>query len=236
MLPALVPRPDFLYGSIDIAVEHLRSAGPVEAFDVSVLDRRASLNVAKVPTLALRPSLYCVGKELWPLVHQHQHHGHDHHGHNHDDNSDHGDLNLRSAYLHVLADAATSVLAIVALLGGIHWGFGWLDPLMGIVGAALVAIWAWGLLCDSSRVLLDAEMDAPVAEEIRESIAEGPYRAVITDLHVWRVGKGKYAAVIAVEGNSEVTPDYIRQLVTIHEELAHVSVEVNPLNSSTALI
>lgn len=157
----------------------------------------------------------------------HHHHGHEHHGHDHHSHAEHGDLNLRSAYLHVLADAATSVMAIVALLGGMLWGFAWLDPAMGLIGAVLVAVWALGLLRDSSRVLLDAEMDAPVTQEVREAIAEGPLPADITDLHVWRVGKDKYACIVAVEGGPEVTPDYIRQLLQIHEELVHVSIEVN---------
>ena len=157
----------------------------------------------------------------------HHHHGHEHHGHDQHSHAGHGDLNLRSAYLHVLADAATSVMAIVALLGGMLWGFAWLDPAMGLIGAVLVAVWALGLLRDSSRVLLDAEMDAPVTQEVREAIAEGPLPADITDLHVWRVGKDKYACIVAVEGGPEVTPDYIRQLLQIHEELVHVSIEVN---------
>ena len=157
----------------------------------------------------------------------HHHHGHEHHGHDQHSHAGHGDLNLRSAYLHMLADAATSVMAIVALLGGMLWGFAWLDPAMGLIGAVLVAVWALGLLRDSSRVLLDAEMDAPVTQEVREAIAEGPLPADITDLHVWRVGKDKYACIVAVVGEPEVTPDYIRQLLQIHEELVHVSIEVN---------
>jgi cation diffusion facilitator family transporter len=157
----------------------------------------------------------------------HHHHGHEHHGHGHHSHAGHGDLNLRSAYLHMLADAATSVMAIVALLGGMLWGFAWLDPAMGLIGAVLVAAWALGLLRDSSRVLLDAEMDAPVTQEVREAIAEGPLPADITDLHVWRVGKDKYACIVAVVGGPEVTPDYIRQLLQIQEELVHVSIEVN---------
>ena len=95
---------------------------------------------------------------------------------------------MRAAYIHVLADAATSVLAILALVGGMLWGADWLDPLMGIVGAGLVAVWAWGLLRDSGRVLLDAEMDTPLVAEIREVIAELP-GTDIRDLHVWRVGQ-----------------------------------------------
>ncbi|WP_414646838.1 CDF family Co(II)/Ni(II) efflux transporter DmeF [Comamonas sp. UBA7528] len=173
-----------------------------------------------VAALGLVVNLLCA----WLLTggQHHPHHGHEHHAH-----AEHGDLNLRSAYLHVVADAATSVMAIVALLGGMLWGFAWLDPAMGLIGAVLVAAWALGLLRDSSRVLLDAEMDAPITQEVRDAIAQGPLPTSITDLHVWRVGKDKYACIVAVVGGPEVTPDYIRQLLQIHEELVHVSIEVN---------
>ena len=124
--------------------------------------------------------------------HHHPGHGHDP-GHHHDHH--HEDLNLRSAYLHVVADAATSVLAIAALFGGKLWGADWLDPVTGLVGAVLVGAWATSLLRDSGRVLLDAEMDAPVVQEIRDVIAAIPIRATITDLHVWRVGTAKYACI-----------------------------------------
>ena len=143
-------------------------------------------------TVGLVVNLVCA----WLLRGSH-HHSHDHdHSHHHEHNDhQHQDLNLRAAYLHVLADAATSVLAIIALTGGKIWGAVWLDPVMGIVGAVLVAVWARGLLRDTSRVLLDAEMDAPVVEEIREVIATGSPVAEITDLHVWRVGRGKYSGI-----------------------------------------
>lgn len=178
-----------------------------------------------VATLGLLVNLACA----WLLKDgHHHHHGHEHHSdHHHGHDHAHGDLNLRSAYLHVIADAATSVMAIAALLGGMLLGFAWLDSVMGLVGSVMVAIWALGLLRDSSRVLLDAEMDAPVVEEVREAIAQGPHPVNITDLHVWRVGKSHYACIIAVEGAATVTPDYIRQLLSVHEELSHVSVEVN---------
>lgn len=161
------------------------------------------------------------------------HHGHDHgHGHDHHHGHDHGhehgsDLNLRSAYLHVVADAATSVLAIIALFGGKLWGAAWLDPVMGIVGAGLVAVWAYGLLRASGKVLLDAEMDAPVVAEIREVVAACPFKATITDLHVWRVGKGKYACILGIVTDTPATPSYFREALAIHEELVHVTVEVN---------
>jgi cation diffusion facilitator family transporter len=158
--------------------------------------------------------------------------------HSHDDDHDHdldhqqehdhahADMNVRSAYLHVLADAATSVLAIVALGGGMLWGMGWLDPLMGIVGAALVSVWAWGLLRDSGRILLDAEMDAPVVAEVRATLERGAVPARITDLHVWRVGRAKYAVVATVATSSRETGEYFRRALCEHEELAHVTVEV----------
>jgi len=163
-------------------------------------------------------------------------HGHSHH-HGHDDHGGHAhhDLNLRAAYLHVLADAATSVLAIVALFGGKLWGADWLDPLMGIVGAVLVAAWAAGLMRDSGRVLLDAEMDAPVVAEIREVIAASPVPATLCDLHVWRVGKGKYACIVSLATAGAVGPDYFKQQLRVHEELAHISVEVNPLAAAAGL-
>ncbi|MNH77071.1 Cadmium, cobalt and zinc/H(+)-K(+) antiporter [compost metagenome] len=154
--------------------------------------------------------------------HGHHHDHHDHHGHHH---HGHQDLNLRAAYLHVLADAATSVLAIIALVGGMLWGADWLDPLMGIVGAVLVAVWARGLLRDTGRVLLDAEMDAPLVAEIREVIAELP-DAEIRDLHVWRVGQVQYAAVLSLRMAVPIPPQAIRERLAIHEELVHLTIEI----------
>lgn len=156
----------------------------------------------------------------WLLGDNH-HHGYDHHhGHNHD-------LNLRSAYLHVLADAATSVLAIIALIAGKLWGASWLDPVMGIVGGVLVSVWAVGLLRDTGRVLLDAHMNDPVVEEVREVIADVDSEADITDLHVWRVGKGKYSVILSLNSISGMSPNDFRDALSIHEELVHITVEIN---------
>jgi cation diffusion facilitator family transporter len=167
----------------------------------------------------------------WMLKEGHHHH-HDHdHAHGHDDHAHHGhhDLNLRSAYMHVLADAATSVLAIIALFGGKLWGASWLDPVMGLVGAVLVSVWAYSLLRDTGRVLLDAEMNAPVVAEIREVIAASPVKAQLDDLHVWRVGKGKYACILSLATNNDVSPEYFKKQLRIHEELVHISVEINKM-------
>ena len=166
----------------------------------------------------------------WLLRDDHHHHHHDHHDDHHHGQSDHGhshDLNLRAAYLHVIADATTSLLAIFALFGGKLWGANWLDPTMGIVGAGLVAIWAYGLLRDTGRVLLDAEMDVPLVAEIHEVVKGCPIKAEVVDLHVWRVGKGKYACILGVATTADVGPAYFRHHLSIHEELVHVTVEVN---------
>ena len=172
-------------------------------------------------------------------------HGHDHHGHDHDHDHDHGhghrhahgdaahghlDLNLRSAYLHVLADAATSVLAIVALAGGWVFGWSWLDPAMGIVGAAVVAWWARGLVRDTAKVLLGRVMGHPVVAQIQSAIEQagraGETR--VADLHVWRVGKAAYAcAVTVVTHDAGLTPDTVRQWIGVHEEVVHATIEIH---------
>ena len=159
----------------------------------------------------------------------HHHHGHDAHahtGHHHH----HHDLNLKSAYLHVLADAVTSVLAIVALGGGWLYGWGWLDPVMGIAGAVLVAVWARGLLKDTGKILLDREMDHPVVDEIRVAVEEGPGRgdSRIADLHVWRVGPRAYSCALSVvTRDPAVTPDRVRDWLSEHEEIVHSTIEVH---------
>ncbi|ANA74227.1 TPA: CDF family iron/cobalt efflux transporter AitP [Pseudomonas aeruginosa] len=180
-----------------------------------------------VAALGLLVNLACA----WLLRdgHVHHGHGHSHHDHDHDHHAHRHDLNLRAAYLHVLADAATSLLAIVALAGGLLWNAAWLDPLMGIVGAVLVSVWACGLIRQSSRVLLDAQMDAPVAAEIRAAIASSPLPAELLDLHLWQVGQGKYACLLSLLTTEEGSADYFKRRLAEHEELVHITVEVNPL-------
>ena len=148
------------------------------------------------------------------------------HGDGHEDHHHHHDLNLRSVYAHVLADAFTSVLAIGALLAGLWAGWGWMDPLMGIVGAAVIGWWAKGLIADSARVLLDREMDAPVVREIRSAI-ESDADAEIADLHVWRVGRASHAAVITLVAEEPLSPETYRARLAAIPSLVHVSVEVN---------
>jgi cation diffusion facilitator family transporter len=162
-------------------------------------------------------------------AHAHGHsHGHAHdHGHGHDHSHHHavgdGDNNLRGAYLHVLADALTSVLAIVALIAGGSLGWVWLDPAMGVVGGLVIARWAWSLMRDTAAVLLDTT-DAEVAGEVTEAV-EGPGDVRIADLHVWRIGPEAHAAIISVVAPLGVTCDAIRARLAPVHELKHITVE-----------
>jgi len=151
----------------------------------------------------------------------HHGHGHDHdhlHGHAHA-----GDNNLRSAYVHVLADALTSLLAIAALLAGRYLGWLWMDPVMGLVGAVVIARWSWTLMRATAAVLLD-RTDDHVAQEVRE-LVEAPGDARLADLHVWRVGPEARAAIVSVVARAGVTQDTIRARLAPVHELAHLTVE-----------
>ena len=137
----------------------------------------------------------------------------------------HDDLNLRAAYLHVLADAFTSMLAITALTGGKFFGWAWLDPVVGIIGSGVVFSWAYTLLRDTSGILLDrtpASSDLP--HQIRRTV-ESDGDSTVTDLHVWQVGIGKYAAMISVVAHEPKSSDSYRELLREHDELVHVTIE-----------
>lgn len=158
------------------------------------------------------------------LGHDHSHdhaHGHEHH-HDHDHSHKHGhaDNNLRAAYVHVLTDALTSVLAIVALLAGRYMGWRWLDPAVGILGSVVIARWAWGLMRDTAAILLDTAEPALTARIKRLAEAEG---AVIRDLHVWRIGPHAHAAIISLAPGADVVA--VRQRVRALPRMEHVTVE-----------
>lgn len=156
--------------------------------------------------------------------HHHAHHDHEHGGHHHDHASH--DMNLRAAYVHVLADALTSLLAIAALGGALWFGWWWLDPLVGVLGAVVIGVWAIGLMRESGSVLLDREMDHPIADTLRRSI-ESDGDARVADLHVWRVGRDRFAAIVSVVADAPLSPADYRVRLNAHEQLAHVSIEVN---------
>ena len=179
----------------------------------------------------------------WLLAGDHHHHGHHHdqghlgYGHHHDDEDHHhghahgdhhqhgGDTNIRAAYLHVLADALTSVLAIVALLAGRFYGWSWLDPVMGVVGALVIAQWSWGLIRTAGATLLDAVPDRKLAHSVRERIEVGEDR--VTDLHLWRLGPGHAGLIVSVVSDAPQPPDVYKQRLSGIEGLSHVTVEVH---------
>jgi cation diffusion facilitator family transporter len=159
----------------------------------------------------------------------HSHSGHGHEAEHHHDHS--SDLNLKAAFVHVVTDALTSVLAIGALLGARFFDLVFLDPLMGIVGALLIWRWTWGLLRDSSGILVDKEMDAPIAGDIRR-ILESDGTSRVSDLHVWRVAQDKYACIVTLARSGDATiADYKERLKELHD-LIHVTIEPHRLEST----
>lgn len=151
--------------------------------------------------------------------HHHHSHGHEHAHHHGEDN------NLRAAYLHVLADALTSLLAIAALLVGSIYGWIWLDPMMGVVGAIVIARWSWGLIRDAGGVLLDyIPQDEELPDEIRAAIEVDGDR--ITDLHVWRLGPGHHGAIVAIASAAPRLPSHYRSKLEHIHDLSHLTIEV----------
>jgi len=165
----------------------------------------------------------------WLLKDDHQHdhdHSHDHeYDHDHAHHHHHQDHNLRAAYMHVLADALTSVLAIAALLAGLFLGLNWLDPAIGLVGSVIIARWAWSLLTTTGRILLDADPSAETTSAVRAAVESEPDNRG-ADLHVWRVGPGHLAAVLTVVTHEPRPPSHYKALLKGIPNLSHVTVEV----------
>ena len=168
-----------------------------------------------VAIIGLLVNLFCAF-----LLHGHRTHIHDE-GHKH---SHHHDHNLRGAYLHVLADALTSVLAIIALLFGKFFGWYWLDPLIGIVGAMVITRWSYGLLKDTSSILLDKNVDQENIRKIKKKI-ESDADNRVTDIHVWQVGPIDYAAIISLVTHYPKPIEHYKGLISDFKELSHVTIE-----------
>lgn len=151
--------------------------------------------------------------------HAHGHVGHCHHHHHHHD------LNLRAAYIHVLADALTSVTAIVALLTGKFFGWSWSDPVMGLVGSLVIAVWAYGLLRDTSGILLDRTPESSDLPEVIRETVEADGDSLVTDLHVWQVSAGKFAAIVSIVADDPKSSDTYRELLLEHDELVHLTIQ-----------
>jgi cation diffusion facilitator family transporter len=147
-------------------------------------------------------------------------HGDAAHGHHHHDH------NLRGAYLHVLADALTSLFAIFALLTGKYFGWVWMDPIMGIVGSVIIGRWSYGLLRDTSRILLDGDVDGEAVQELHAALEAGS-DDLVADLHLWRVGPRNLAAVVSIVTDDPRAPDHYKAIVAQRLGVSHVTVEVN---------
>ncbi len=175
------------------------------------------------------------GASVFILGDNHSHdHSHDHsheHAHGHGHEHHHHDHNLKSAYLHVLADALTSLLAIVALLVGKYFGAIWMDPLMGIVGAILVGRWSFGLLKTTSAILLDEQGSDEIAQSIKQAIEFSDDHRIV-DFHLWTVGPGIYASVLSVVSRAPQEPAYFKSLVPDHLPIQHISIEVHKYEES----
>jgi cation diffusion facilitator family transporter len=159
------------------------------------------------------------------LLQYHSHHDHGLGANHHTLPHDH---NLKSAYFHVLADALTSVLAIVALFTGKALGWIWMDPVMGVVGAVIIARWAYSLLRDTSKILLDRDVDLATVTQIYDRI-ESNANAKITDIHIWRIGSGQLAGIISILTPDPKAPEFYKELLTDFKDLVHLTVEVNRL-------
>ena len=187
-----------------------------------------------VAVIELVVNLVCA----WLLKDAHQDSHRRVHGHEHGRGpaQSHGtyDLNLRSAYIHVLADALTSVTAIVALTAGKFLGWSWLDPVMSIVGSVIVSLWAYGLLRDTSGILLDRTPESSdLPSEIRRAVQSDGH-SLVTDLHVWQVSTGKFAAIVGIAAHDPKPTESYRDLLQQHEELVHLTVEVRRSNPREA--
>lgn len=151
----------------------------------------------------------------------------DHHHHSHDNQHQHHDHNLKAAYLHVLADALTSILAITALIAAKYVGLIWLDPIMGIVGALIISVWAISLIRETSPILLDGSIDKDYLEAIRDRI-ENDADNRIADFHIWHISAHHYAAIITIITDEPKPTAYYKDLLAEFERLSHLTIEVHP--------
>jgi cation diffusion facilitator family transporter len=219
------------------SVERLMSPVPV-AYGEALIVAGIGLIVNLASALLLHP-----GGSHDHGAHGGHDHGHDHGGHAHADHHDHdghdhadhapveqhADHNMRAAYVHVIADALTSVLAIVALLTGRYMGWTWTDPVVGIVGAIVIGNWAWGLARRTAAVLLDASVDGKLADRVRRTI-EGS-DAKVADLHLWRLAPGKHAVIVSLGSSAPLAPGEYKARLANMVGLVHVTVEVEAAGS-----
>ncbi|MHB9138917.1 MAG: CDF family Co(II)/Ni(II) efflux transporter DmeF [Victivallaceae bacterium] len=210
-----------ILGAVGLAMSYVsieRLVNPVTIqYDQAILITVIGLGVNFLSAFMLRGS-----------HHSHHHSHHDEAAHSHEEHSHEksASLNLKAAYLHVIADAATSVFAIIALVGAKYLNWVWLDPLMGIAGAALILRWTYGLLKETGTILVDRESSGVLAEQIKQTI-ENDGETKISDLHLWKVGMNKYACIISLVTANPQNIAFYKQKLEKFEELAHLTIEIN---------
>lgn len=218
--------------------------GDLAAFASAIVLAIVALGVAgdsivhllRPPTIAFREAIPIAGLGLavnlvsaFLLRDDHDRHHHEHahgHGHDHAHDREHRDLNLRAAYIHVTADAGVSVLALLGLTAGLLFSWVWMDAVMGLMGAAVIANWAWGLVRAAGAVLLDRRPESGLYADVLARLeAEGDR---VADFHLWRVGPGHMAAAITLVSQEPRAPDYYRRRLAGLGGLSHVTIEVAP--------
>jgi len=201
-----------------VRIETLRPDGARQVFTMA--DRGGWLeSVDTIPEPHAFVANVYSGDQCYPVTfEEHDHGAHDH-------GATHRDYNMRAAIVHVLADAAVSVMVIVGLLLARAFGWLWMDPLAGIVGAVAIASWSWGLVRDTGAILLDMVPDRRIADEVRRTVeAEGDR---VDDLHLWRLGPGHLGAIVSVDTTKEREPEFYRARLARFPTLSHVTVEVH---------
>lgn len=190
--------------------------------DPVAIEFNAAIGVAVIGLVVNIASMFLLGHD-----HGHSHdHSHHDHGHHHD-HSHHDDHNLRAAYIHVLTDALTSVLAIAALLVGKFVGWTWLDPIMGVVGSLIIAKWAWGLMAQTSPILLDKAIDNEYKHQVVAAIDKTG--ATLEDMHIWKVSADHYCATLTLGDAEQRDPVFFKQQLAEFDKIDHIVIEVNPV-------
>ncbi|MBD5781762.1 CDF family Co(II)/Ni(II) efflux transporter DmeF [Pelagicoccus sp. NFK12] len=185
-----------------------------------------AIGVAIIGLVVNGASMFILGDHHHHHGHGHDHHHHGHHHHDHHHEGHEHDQNLRSAYLHVMADALTSVTAIFALLAAKYFGWIWMDPVMGIIGSALVANWSIGLIRSSSRTLLDYQAPQEAIDAVSQAIETETEK--VTDLHLWSIGPGIYSAMLTIVAERPATPNIYKARIPQDLGIVHVTIEVHP--------
>jgi len=199
----------------DVSIETVRPTGARQVFAMADRgDYLESIDAIPEPHAFTAIVNLGPGNETHSIVFEEHHNAH----------ATHRDNNMRAAVIHVLADAAVSVLVIVGLLLARFFGWVWMDPAAGLCGAVVIAAWSYGLVRDTGAILLDMNPDKQMARRVKEAVEVDGDR--VTDLHLWRLGPGHLGAIVSIVTNSQRGPDHYRRLLDRYRTLSHLTIEV----------